>query len=163
MRLINKKDKAMKLLVKDLMSNDVFSLYIEDNVSIAKEMMNWRAVRHIPVVDQKNMLVGLLTHRDLLRISVSSYSKTDEALQDQIHKKIPIGDVMQTNIKTVTPDTKISEAADLLVFHKFGCLPVVENRKLVGIITEADFVQFFVEKKLLDKNKHLENDTTYSN
>ena len=61
--------------VKDLMSPDVFVLYAEDSLLIAEEMMQWRRIRHVPVVDRESNLQGLITHRDILRASISTIAE----------------------------------------------------------------------------------------
>lgn len=139
------------LLVSEIMSKDLFTLFEDDTIRVLDEIMRWRAIRHIPVVNQKNELVGLVTHRDLLRLSFSALSEVDKGEQDTINEKILVGDVMQENVFSISPQIELKEAATLMLKNKFGCLPVVdqETRKLVGIITEADFVKFFVNFDVL--------------
>lgn len=139
------------LLVSEIMSKDLFTLFEDDTIRVLDEIMRWRAIRHIPVVNQKNELVGLVTHRDLLRLSFSALSEVDKGEQDTINEKILVGDVMQENVFSIPPQIELKEAATLMLKNKFGCLPVVdqETRKLVGIITEADFVKFFVNFDVL--------------
>ena len=144
------KKKILKeeLLVKDIMSTDLFTLYESDSVRVLDEMMKWRAVRHIPVVNDNNQVVGLVTHRDLLKLSFSSFSDIDEDVQNAINEKIPITKIMKSNVATISPNTSMKDAAQTMYKNKFGCLPVIDENdrnRLVGIITEADFVKFFVE------------------
>jgi len=119
--------------VKNLMSPKPFTVYTDDNLQFAQDLMNWRYIRHIPVVNDSNEVVGLLTHRDLLKFSFS-------ARDTQV--SIPIHEVMQKDIQTIAPGASIQIAADLMLGNKFGCLPVVKKGKLVGILTEADFVRY---------------------
>ena len=129
--------------VKDLMTSNVFTLYEDDNLRILKELMNWRNIRHVPVIDQDNRLVGLMTHRDFLKIALSKLSEISDSDADQVYEDIPIGQVMTRDVIVIDADTPLSEAAEVLTSSKFGCLPVVNEDKLLGIITEADFVRAF--------------------
>jgi len=84
----------------------------------------------------------------LLPLSFSSFSDIDQDVQDAINEKIPITRIMKSNIATISPNTKMREAAQFMYKNKYGCLPVIDENdrnRLVGIITEADFVKFFVE------------------
>jgi CBS domain-containing protein len=90
--------------------------------------MNLGRIRHMPIVDGEGRLLGLVTHRDLL------------AAGDDPARKI--SDVMQTDVKTISPDTPAHEAAYLLLRYAIGCVPVIDDdSKLVGIVTEVDFVR----------------------
>ena len=131
------------LVVKDLMTTDLFTLYEDDNLKVLQEIMNWRAIRDVPVVNQKDELVGLVTHRDFLKVAISRLAGISKAEANDIYSKIRIGDIMKRNVTTVQPDTQLSEAASRMVENKYGCLPVVKDKKLIGIITEADFVKTF--------------------
>jgi CBS domain-containing membrane protein len=129
-------------LVKDLMSARPFSLFEDDNLQFAEDLMQWRFIRHIPVINEAQKVVGLLTHRDLLRLSFSSLEHIGKSKERKLHFKIKVKDVMQKDITTVPPSLPIQYAADLMLSNKFGCLPVTKKGKLVGIITEADFVRY---------------------
>lgn len=133
------------IVVEDIMSKDIFSLYKEDSLEVLSEIMKWRAIRHVPVVTQENQLVGLLTYKDLLEITIECQSVGKDCLQAK--GDICIGDVMKTDIIAITAQTSINEAAKQMRSHHYGCLPVVDSdeHKLIGIITESDFVNFFVE------------------
>ena len=125
--------------VSDLMTADVFTLSSRSLLIDAEEVMGLRRCRHLPVVDQGRM-VGLITHRDLLRASLSQ--KKGHVEQAIAKARINVADVMHTDVATVHPDTLAVDAADALVQHKYGCLPVVgDDGQLVGIVTEADFVR----------------------
>jgi CBS domain-containing membrane protein len=130
------------LRVKDLMSIKPFTVFEDDNLQFAEDMMQWRHFRHIPVVDDDRKLVGLITHRDLLKSSLSSLAKVSRVQSQKRNLRIPVQAVMQRNILSVSPNTSIEEAADMMLTNKFGCFPVVKKGKLIGIITEADFVRY---------------------
>lgn len=126
--------------VKDLMTKELFTLKEEHKINLARDIMNWQRVRHIPVVNIENQVVGLLTHRDILKASISSIASLSARDQDELDRAIPIKEIMHKNVVTVSPETDIREAASKMIDQKIGCLPVVEDDKLVGILTEADFL-----------------------
>ena len=128
--------------VKDLMSTDVFVLYAEDSLLIAEEMMQWKRIRHIPVVDRESNVQGLITHRDILRASISTIAELSSGERRAAQAGILLQDIMCTDIFTVGPEADIKEAARVMLDEKIGCLLVVEDRQLVGILTEADFLKY---------------------
>ena len=138
-------------LVRDLMTTDLFTLSQDDNLKTLEDMMKWRAIRHIPVVDEDNHVVGLVTHRDLLKYSISGFANVAEEEKEALNKSIPVSSIMKTNIQTISPNLSLQEAAKMMLKYKFGCLPITENDKLVGIITEADFMKFFVERDVFSE------------
>ncbi len=79
--------------------------------------------------------------RDLLKMSVSSLADFDEEDQQKIHQDIPLKQVMNSDVETVGPDEKLETAIQKIISNKYGCLPMVEDNRLIGIITEADFVK----------------------
>ncbi len=134
------------LTVADLMTTDLFTLLEDDNVAIADEMMKWRNIRHIPVVNDQNEIVGLITNRDILKISISSLAGISLKDQRNLHHLVKAKDIMQKKILTVPENTPLYTAAKLMTTNKIGCLPIIGRGKLIGIITEADFVKFFTKK-----------------
>ena len=145
-------EESLKVpLVKDLMSRDLFTLSMDDNLKTLEDMMKWRAIRHIPVVDDEKRVVGLVTHRDLLKYSISGFANVAEDEKDALNRSIPVSSIMKTNVQTIPPELTLQDAAKLMLKYKFGCLPIVENEKLVGIITEADFLKFFVERDVFSE------------
>ena len=127
--------------VRDLMSRPVFTLELGKHVIIASKIMNWARVRHVPVVDEENHVVGLVTQRDLLKFSIASFGPEPPEWEDsQDGWTIPIERVMRREIQTIGPEEPIQEAARLMRKHKYGCLPVVNGGVLVGIISEHDLL-----------------------
>jgi len=129
--------------VRDLMTTNVFSLTPGDDLFAAQNLMDEHNVRHLPVVDDDMDLVGLVTTRDLLRAA----SPRDDELPlemraEHLHNET-IAEWMTSEVATVEPDDDLTEAAQVLLENKFGCLPVVQGSRLAGILTEADFVRHF--------------------
>jgi CBS domain-containing protein len=131
--------------VKDLMSKDVFVLYADDNLLLAEEMMNWKRVRHVPVVDRQHNLKGLVTHRDILRVSISTLAQLSRRETQEVQTHILLQDIMRTQVFTISPEADIKEAARVMLREKIGCLLVAERGQLLGILTEADFLKYVLE------------------
>ncbi len=134
--------------VEDLMTQNVTTLKATDSALHAKEIMMRHRVRHIPIVSTENDLEGLVTQRDILAATLSRFADVDSLIQEEIDAGIPLASIMITDVIVVSPDCPIRKAADAMLTNKLGCLPVVEGQKLVGILTEADFLKLTIE--LLD-------------
>ncbi len=125
--------------VKSLMTPDPFVLHADDELDIAKDVMQLNRIRHIPVLaDRGGALVGVISQRDLFRGALEQLlARGGEPEQGE---SLRVGDVMSADVVHVGPDTPITDAANLMTERKLGCLPVVEDDELVGILTEGDFV-----------------------
>ena len=132
-----------KLKVRDIMSTDLVTLKENDDLGLAENVMRFGRIRHLPVVT-KGKLVGLITHRDILRAQISSLADLPMEERNQLKLSIPASEIMKKDVDTIGPDESVLEAAKILKEHKYGCLPVVNDRKLVGIITEADFIDLVI-------------------
>jgi CBS domain-containing membrane protein len=136
------------LKAKDIMTTDIFTLKETDNLALARSVMNLARIRHIPVVREDMSFIGLLTHRDILGATVSRLADLDSHTQEELDLGIPVMEIMNTKVRAVSPEDSLRECAALLLEHKYGCLPVIDQEKLVGIITEADFLSLTIS--LLD-------------
>ena len=140
--------------VADIMTRKVIYLREEDNLSHIQQGMERFNLRHFPVLDG-DRIVGLITHRDILRIAVEqrlTHVPGTPGAKEPKAGEIFVASVMTRDPITVRPETPIAEAARTLIKARFGCLPVVdENHNVVGIVTEHDFLQLLVE--LLDEGK----------
>jgi CBS domain-containing protein len=126
--------------VKDLMQAEVVTLRVTDTLEAADTFMRAGLIRHLPVIDADNYLVGLIAQADVVKASASSV-RLHAPGKDELGM-ILARDVMVTDIMTTAPDTEIVEAVDLLVRGRLSCLPVVENSRLVGILTETDCLRY---------------------
>lgn len=131
------------ILVKDLMTKDVITLQRSESINLAEEVMKLARVRHLPVIDGKKV-VGLVTHRDLLRAQMSMFADLSRDERKEIQQGIRVADVMRTQIRTIEPTMTALEAAKVMRRNTYGCLPVVEDGVLVGILTEADFIELVI-------------------
>jgi len=126
--------------VQQIMTADVKTLTAEDTIAHAEQIMNLERVRHCPVVED-DMLVGLISHRDIMAASLSSASNPSDEDDLAAKRRIKVREVMRGSVETVSPDLDAAEAAERLIRLKIGCLPVVDERyHLMGIVTETDFV-----------------------
>ena len=121
------------LTVGDLMSRDVITLQETDGLLQGDDLMKQHHIRHLPVV-RDGRLVGLVSHRDLIRALGRHPAST--------RQPVSLADIMTRGLETVTPQMPARDAIHKLLDHRFGCLPVVDgDAKLVGIVTEADFMR----------------------
>ena len=130
-------------LVRDLMTTEVKTLGRNDSLSIADDVMNMDRIRHLPVLDEDGRLAGILSQRDLYFNALLRGLGYGTVAKERTLKEIPVKMCMADDPITVTPDTTLEEAARLMLEHKIGALPVVEDEKLAGLITETDFLRAF--------------------
>jgi CBS domain-containing membrane protein len=123
------------------MSTVVETLSVGDTLATAQTQLERGRIRHLPVVDGDEHLVGLLSHRKILAAWVSHGHPERERVAE-VARDVPVEMLMEKDVVTVGPDTPAAEAAAIIEGRRIGCLPVVERGKLVGIVTEADFVRF---------------------
>jgi len=125
------------------MSAPVVTFFAEQTIPLAEDVMKYKHVRHLPVIDEERRVVGLVTHRDLLAAQISSRSSVTRDERRALQDGVRVGEIMTRDVWTVGPNVPASIAAATLHDHKFGCLPVIdEDGKLIGIITEHDFLRF---------------------
>jgi len=129
------------LKIKDIMTSEVFVLHAAQTLELVRSLMRIKHVRHVPIVEPDNTFVGLMTHRDLLAQTISHLAEVDDEEQEYLDRHIHIMNIMKTDVTTVDPEMNVCNAITMLLEHKYGCLPVVTDGKLVGIVTEADFMK----------------------
>jgi CBS domain-containing membrane protein len=130
------------LSVRDLMTTDVVAVRREDSLTKVQELMHEKDVRHAPVVDDSGTLVGLVSERDVLRRALVPGADLPITVQADQITSIRAEDIMTCEVETVGPDEDAATAAQTMLDNKYGCLPVIEDGTLAGILTEADFVRF---------------------
>jgi CBS domain-containing protein len=126
--------------VGQFMTQDLFTVRPDDIVDFAATLMDWRHVRHVPVEDDNGRLVGLVSHRALLRLVAQGRVGRDH--------KVSVEEIMNREPITVTPDTRTVDAIRLMREKKLSCLPVLLEDRLVGIVTEHDLI--VVASRLLE-------------
>ena len=120
------------LTVGQFMTQDLFTVRPDDIVDFAATLMDWRRVRHVPVESDTGELVGLVSHRALLRLVAQGRMGKEH--------RVTVEEIMNRSPRTVNPDTPTVEAIRLMRKEKIACLPVIRDNKLVGIVTEHDLI-----------------------
>ena len=135
------------MLVKDLMTPDVTTLRRNEKLTLADDVMPLGRIRHLPVMDEDGKeLVGIVSHRDLFHGALTQPLGYGRRGRRKLLDTLLVKDVMATEVVVTTPETALAEAARVLTERKIGCLPVVEDGRLVGILTESDFVAWVARK-----------------
>jgi CBS domain-containing protein len=136
-----------ELKVRDIMAPEVTTLKRNDKLTLAEDIMHLGRIRHLPVLDDDGQqLVGMVSQRDLFRGALACALGYGQHAQRKVLDTLFVKEVMSTDVITTTPDTPLVEVARVLVERKIGCLPVVEKGRLVGIVTESDFVAMVAGK-----------------
>lgn len=131
--------------VRDIMVKDVATLDVDDELSLANDIMKLGRIRHLPVVAGKK-LVGILSERDLFRSSLVEALGHEPSRTREFMKAVRIQDIMVQNVITLRPEADVREAVELMLTHKIGCIPVVEKGELLGLITETDILRLYLEQ-----------------
>ena len=126
------------ITIDELMTSDPFTLSENDSLDDARNIMTEKHFRHIPITNSDKQLLGLVTQRDVLEATVPrSGSKSNE-------EDIKLSDIMIQNVSVIHQSDSVRQAAIFLQAHKYGCLPVVSDDGLVGIITDSDFIDIAI-------------------
>src|SRR5262249_36550454 len=118
------------LRVEQYMTTDLFTVQADDPIEMVATLMLWERIRHMPVEDKDHHLLGLVSHRAVLRFLTGGGAA----------HHTPVSDIMKTELITVGPDEPTLDAIRLMRRRRIGCLPVVHEGRLVGIVTEEDFM-----------------------
>jgi len=132
--------------LEEFMTTDLFTVQQDDLMEFTANLIDWRRIRYVPVEDDKKHLVGLVT----MRMVFNAYSKAVNHDEDVVEL---VEDIMITNPITIHPEASIMEAMEIMDSQQIGCLPVVKNNRLVGIITEQNYMTIVARLlKVLDLN-----------
>ncbi|HNS63819.1 MAG TPA: CBS domain-containing protein [Anaerolineaceae bacterium] len=132
--------------VADLMTEGVITVRPFDTLEDVFELMSENKIRHIPVVNADGELEGLVTHRDLVGKALFAMNDVPLSVEKNLLRETRVSEAMTVEPDTIEADASLSDAARIILENKYGCLPVMENTKLVGIITEADFVKYTLQQ-----------------
>jgi acetoin utilization protein AcuB len=133
------------MLVKDRMTPNPTTITPDTSFPDAFRIIREKKVRHLPVVDKGEKLVGVVAQTDLLHASPSSATTLSVFEINYLLANLRVQEVMSSPPITVPEDAPLEEAARVMVEHKIGCLPVMRDGELVGVITETDIFETFVE------------------
>jgi len=135
------------MMVKDWMTKRVITVAPETSLPDAHRLMKINHIRRLPVVDKKGRILGIVTLGDIREASPSDATTLSVWELHYLLSKLTVGKIMTPNPITVKPDSTIRQAAQLMLEHKIGGLPVVDDdNKVVGIITESDIFRLLVEE-----------------
>jgi CBS domain-containing membrane protein len=135
------------MYVGDLMESEVVTLNAGDTLDLADDIMRLGRIRHMPITSN-GKLVGILSQRDLFRAAISSVLQLRPAAEREWLAKIPVREAMTTNVFTIAPEATVHEAVKLMLDKRIGCLPVVADGRLVGLLSESDCMRYLA--RLLD-------------
>lgn len=130
------------MVVEEFMERDLFTVQEDDLIEMVAHLMDWRKIRHMPVEDTKGKLKGIISSRMMLRYFANGMRVNGDKVQ-------AVRDIMIKNPITIDPKANIVEAMKKMRKHKIGCLPVVSDGELIGLITELDFVS--ISHRLLER------------
>ena len=132
--------------VSEIMTKNVITINTSDTLYTAESLFKNNKIRHIPVVSGES-IIGMLSYTDLLRISFADAVDDDEEnVETVVYNMFTIEQVMAKNIISVEVDTTIKEVAEILAKKEFHAVPVLDDGKLVGIVTTTDLINYLLEQ-----------------
>ncbi|SFZ93666.1 CBS domain-containing protein [Flaviramulus basaltis] len=135
-----------KAPISMIMTEPVITLKKNDSLEKAEHLFKKHHIRHIPVVTG-NVVVGMLSYTDLLRLSFSDLDDNLDGDTDAlVYNMFTIKQVMKSSIVTVPSSKSIKEVAEILATKEFHALPIVDNNKLVGIVTTTDLIKYLLKQ-----------------
>ena len=132
--------------VSTIMTKEVVKLNVTDTLTKAESLFKKHHIRHIPVVSGSK-IIGMLSYTDLLRISFAdAVDEDEEDVDTTVYDMFSVEQVMAKNLTSISPETTIKEAAEILASKEFHALPVVECNLLVGIVTTTDLIKYLINQ-----------------
>ncbi|TLF42638.1 CBS domain-containing protein [Maribacter aurantiacus] len=132
--------------VSTIMTKKIITLNSNDQLETAERLFKEHHIRHIPVVEG-DAIIGMLSLTDLLRISFADGAyEEDSDVETIVYNMFTISQVMAKNLKSISSNTTIKEVAEILANKEFHALPVVDDEKLVGIVTTTDLIKYLLEQ-----------------
>ena len=128
-------------VVREIMMGSPVTLKPDDSLDLANDVISLGRIRHIPIVDS-GKLVGLLSERDLMGAAATQIFGLKQRTKSALLKTVLIKEIMKKRVITVEPDTAIKDATHLMAEKKIGCLPVVNEGALVGLVTTTDILRY---------------------
>ncbi|MFL7807959.1 MAG: CBS and ACT domain-containing protein [Anaerolineae bacterium] len=133
------------MLVYERMTHDPITIGPNTPVADALQLIREKSIHRLPVLDKKERLIGIVTEKELLYASPSPVTSLSIHEITYLLSKLTVDEVMTRNPITVTEDTPIEDAAALMMDHDIGALPVMRGQQLIGIVTETDLFETFIE------------------
>lgn len=132
------------MYVKNQMTTDVVTIFKNASIDLAFQLMIEKGCKQIPVVENSN-LIGIVTEQLLSEVTPSKATTLSMYELNYLLSKTKVKDIMATDMPTGSPDMLVEEAAQLMKINKIDALPIIENQKLIGIITRTDILESFLE------------------
>jgi CBS domain-containing protein len=128
--------------VRSIMTDDILTLGIDNTLSDARIMMVENNIRHIPIVNDEQVLMGLVSQRDVLSVEESTLFDTNVTVTSRLDRDqhIKIDDFYRRDVVTINAHVSVHNAALTIQKYKIGCLPILSGNKLIGLVTDSDFV-----------------------
>ncbi len=127
--------------VADLMVTHLVTCHPDSSLLDGHQRMSEHHIRHLPIVDDQQQLVGLLTQKELLRELINIVNNRGTARLDYYESKVPVREVMRTDVPQIHPEMSLQDAGEYFMKSHHGCLSVTDGGKLVGILSSGDFVR----------------------
>ena len=144
------------ITIEEFMTTEPYTLRETDSINDAWEVMIGKHIRHIPVIDDENHVLGLISQRDILAATEPGAIREAKKASHELKSDITLAEIMTRDVKVIHKKDSLRQAALYLQSHKFGCLPVISDGSLVGIITDSDFIDIAIN--LLEQTELTEND-----
>ncbi len=136
-----KYERGESMIVEEIMKKDVITLKENDTILTALKLLNRNCIRHIPIVDDENHVIGIVSDRDIRDASPSIFQKSTR--KDELRH--PIGQIMSKDVITVHPLDFVEEVSAIFYEEEIACIPVTKDDKLVGVITEKDMLHTLIQ------------------
>ena len=130
--------------VEEFMTSELSTLRETDLLGDARKIITDKHIRHIPVTDDQGKLLGLVTQRDVLAATEPELLNQEAGASDAHGADIRLSNIMRRDISVINKTDSLRKAAIYMQSHKYGCLPVVSDHRLVGIITDSDFIDIAI-------------------
>ena len=131
--------------VEEVMTAHTRTVDAEQSLSDVRAIFEKEGFRHLPVVEN-NALVGMITHTDLMRVTYGAHiAEADFEVNNLILESTTVEEAMSKDLKTIEPGSNLAEAARIMSKYKVGCVPVVDEGQLLGLITTTDVLAAFVK------------------
>lgn len=152
------------ITVDEFMTTEPCTLRETDTINDARQIMTEKHIRHIPITDSENHVLGLVTQRDVLAATEPVMSLSTRSDEVVAQPDIRLSEIMIRNVSVIHQSDSLRSAALHLQAHKYGCLPVVSDDCLVGIVTDSDFIAIAInlleQAELSEEVAELETEDT---
>ena len=130
------------LPIREIMTKEIICLRITDSFNDISDIFNRHGFHHIPVLDENDNIVGIVSKKDLLSIAIGlSYETSGKTYSSKKYRSMTVEEIMSKDPFILEPDDTVGLAADVFKANKFHAIPIVENDELVGIITSHDLIE----------------------